>query len=203
MRCIGLATGIALAAWAALTPARGTASEAEPRIGPGEGLVDIVAWPGYIERGETDPKFDWVTDFEKATGCQVRVKVAGTSDEMVALMNEGGFDLATVLPDALFDPTRQGSVCWRIEALDVPPLLPLGQLKNGVLRRQDSVFDKDQPGHLGQARQVIGQGCQVLFLSGREFLTFSRYQPRQQAIDNDEAFFGQERNCIAGVTQFS
>ncbi len=69
-------------------------------IGPGEGVVDIVAWPGYIERGETDPNFDWVTGFEEATGCQVRIKTAGTSDEMVALMNEGGFDLVTASGDA-------------------------------------------------------------------------------------------------------
>ncbi len=69
-------------------------------IGPGEGVVDIVAWPGYIERGETDKAFDWVTDFEAKTGCQVRVKTAGTSDEMVALMNEGGFDLVTASGDA-------------------------------------------------------------------------------------------------------
>ncbi len=69
-------------------------------IGPGEGAVDIVAWPGYIERGETDPAYDWVTDFEAETGCKVRVKTAGTSDEMVALMNEGGFDLVTASGDA-------------------------------------------------------------------------------------------------------
>ncbi len=69
-------------------------------IGPGEGAVDIVAWPGYIERGETDPAYDWVTDFEAKTGCKVRVKTAGTSDEMVALMNEGGFDLVTASGDA-------------------------------------------------------------------------------------------------------
>jgi len=35
------------------------------KIGKGEGRVDIVAWAGYIERGETDKAFDWVTDFEK------------------------------------------------------------------------------------------------------------------------------------------
>ena len=37
-------------------------------IGKSEGQVDIVAWAGYIERGATDKKFDWVTDFEKASG---------------------------------------------------------------------------------------------------------------------------------------
>jgi putative spermidine/putrescine transport system substrate-binding protein len=69
-------------------------------VGPGEGQVDIVAWPGYIERGETDKNYDWVTDFEKKTSCKVNVKTAGTSDEMVALMNEGGFDLVTASGDA-------------------------------------------------------------------------------------------------------
>ena len=69
-------------------------------LGPGEGQVSIVAWPGYIERGETDAKFDWVTKFEEASGCKVTVKTANTSDEMVALMNEGGFDIVTASGDA-------------------------------------------------------------------------------------------------------
>ncbi len=78
------------------------AAQAAPlqSVGPGEGFVDIVAWPGYIERGESDPAYDWVTGFEKKTGCKVRVKTANTSDEMVALMNEGGFDLVTASGDA-------------------------------------------------------------------------------------------------------
>ncbi|WP_181699761.1 ABC transporter substrate-binding protein [Chthonobacter albigriseus] len=76
------------------------AQEAQKEIGAGEGEVAIVAWAGYIERGETDKAYDWVTDFEKNTGCKVTVKTAGTSDEMVALMNEGGFDLVTASGDA-------------------------------------------------------------------------------------------------------
>jgi putative spermidine/putrescine transport system substrate-binding protein len=69
-------------------------------VGPGEGELNIVAWPGYIERGETDKAYDWVTKFEAASGCKVNVKTANTSDEMVALMNEGGFDLVTASGDA-------------------------------------------------------------------------------------------------------
>ena len=69
-------------------------------LGEGEGQLNIVAWPGYIERGETSPDFDWVTGFEEKTGCMVNVKTANTSDEMVALMNEGGFDLVTASGDA-------------------------------------------------------------------------------------------------------
>jgi len=72
----------------------------QQKIGQLEGYVDIVAWPGYIERGATDPNFDWVSEFEKSCDCKVRVKTAGTSDEMVALMNEGGFDLVTASGDA-------------------------------------------------------------------------------------------------------
>lgn len=79
-----------------------TAASAEmlTSIGAGEGQVNIVAWPGYIERGETVKDFDWVTKFEEATSCKVNVKTANTSDEMVALMNEGGFDLVTASGDA-------------------------------------------------------------------------------------------------------
>jgi putative spermidine/putrescine transport system substrate-binding protein len=76
------------------------AQDMKKEIGPGEGQVNIVAWAGYVESGATDKSYDWVTDFEKATSCKVNVKTAGTSDEMVALMNEGGFDLVTASGDA-------------------------------------------------------------------------------------------------------
>ena len=99
MRFATLRLAALLACTTALAAA-GAAAAPMQTLGTGEGAVDIVAWPGYIERGETDAKFDWVTSFEKATGCKVRVKTAGTSDEMVALMNEGGFDLVTASGDA-------------------------------------------------------------------------------------------------------
>ena len=88
--------GTALALVFAVTPGLAQMTT----IGAGEGALNIVAWPGYIERGATDPAFDWVTKFEAASGCKVNVKTANTSDEMVALMNEGGFDLVTASGDA-------------------------------------------------------------------------------------------------------
>ena len=84
----------------ALGTTQALAADMLMKIGKAEGQVSIVAWPGYIERGETDPKFDWVTSFEKNSGCKVNIKTANTSDEMVALMNEGGFDLVTASGDA-------------------------------------------------------------------------------------------------------
>jgi len=76
------------------------AAEALKAVGNGEGQLDIVAWPGYIERGESDKAYDWVTGFEKETGCKVNVKTAATSDEMVSLMTKGGYDLVTASGDA-------------------------------------------------------------------------------------------------------
>lgn len=85
---------------AALVTVGASAAQMLQKLGPNEGEVDIIAWPGYVERGANDPKFDWVTKFEKETGCKVKVKTANTSDEMVTLMNQGGFDLATASGDA-------------------------------------------------------------------------------------------------------
>ncbi|STH41093.1 spermidine/putrescine ABC transporter substrate-binding protein [Escherichia coli] len=44
-----------------------TAHAAEPptNLDKPEGRLDIIAWPGYIERGQTDKQYDWVTQFEK------------------------------------------------------------------------------------------------------------------------------------------
>ena len=52
-------------------------------IGKGEGQLNLIAWEGY-----TQPQ--WVTPFQKATGCHVNAKYAGSSDEMVTLMRQGG-----------------------------------------------------------------------------------------------------------------
>jgi putative spermidine/putrescine transport system substrate-binding protein len=83
---------------------------AAPAASALEGQVDIVAWPGYIERGETDKAYDWVTPFEADTGCKVNVKTAGTSDEMVSLMTQGGYDLVTASGDASLRLIRGGTV---------------------------------------------------------------------------------------------
>ena len=64
------------------------------------GTINVLAWPGYAEDGSTDPNVDWVTPFEKATGCTVNVKTYGTSDEAVQLMQAGGYDVISASGDA-------------------------------------------------------------------------------------------------------
>ena len=69
-------------------------------LGVGEGQVNVIAWAGYVENGSTDPKVDWVTGFEKETGCKVNVKNGSTSDDMVALMKTGEYDVVSASGDA-------------------------------------------------------------------------------------------------------
>jgi len=94
-----IASGVGIAALAAALFALSPALARVEKVGKGEGVVDILAWPSYLERGETDKNYDWVTDFETKSGCKVNVKTATTSEEMLSLMSEGGFDLVTASGD--------------------------------------------------------------------------------------------------------
>ena len=66
------------------------------KIGKGEGKLNLIAWEGYLQP-------QWVKPFEQQTGCQVNAKYAGSSDEMVALMKDGGggqYDMVSSSGDA-------------------------------------------------------------------------------------------------------
>ena len=80
------------------------------KLGKGEGQVNLIAWAGYVEDGSTDPKVDWVTPFEKASGCQTNVKVGNTSDEMVTLMRTGNYDGVSASGDATLRLIAGGDV---------------------------------------------------------------------------------------------
>lgn len=103
---------LTLVAAAVLTMAAcsGSASSAKHGGNQLEGEVDIIAWPGYIERGASDKQYDWVTPFERSTGCKVNVKTAANSDEMVSLMTRGGYDLVTASGDATLRLLSSGVV---------------------------------------------------------------------------------------------
>ena len=84
--------------------------QAKSSIGEGEGQLNILAWPGYAEDGSTDPQVDWVTPFEEDTGCDVNVKVFGTSDEAVSLMKTGEYDVVSASGDASLRLIAAGDV---------------------------------------------------------------------------------------------
>jgi putative spermidine/putrescine transport system substrate-binding protein len=75
-------------------------------IGKGEGQLNLVAWEGYAQP-------QWVKPFEAQTGCVVHAKYAGSSDEMVTLMRQGGgaqYDMVSASGDASLRLIRGGDV---------------------------------------------------------------------------------------------
>jgi len=111
--------GIALAACALVLGACSNDSgggESAPKmtpaaaVGAGEGQLNLITWAGYAENGSNDPKVDWVTPFEKQTGCQVNVKIGNTSDEMVQLMRSGQYDGVSASGDATLRLIYAGDV---------------------------------------------------------------------------------------------
>lgn len=108
-------------------------------IGDGEGALNIVAWEGYAEDS-------WIKPFEKETGCMVNRKYAGSSDEMVALMRQGGgaeYDLVSASGDASLRLILGGNVQPIdvklipdfenfVPALKAPPYNTLGGVHYGL-----------------------------------------------------------------------
>ena len=82
-----------------------TESNLPTSIGKGEGKLSLIAWEGY-----TQP--EWVKPFEQKTGCKVTSKYAGSSDEMVTLMRQGGgqYDMVSASGDASVRLIRGGDV---------------------------------------------------------------------------------------------
>lgn len=68
--------------------------------GKNEGKVSILAWAGYAEDGSTDKAYDWVTPFEKETGCKASVKTFNTSDEAFQLFATGQYDVVSASGDS-------------------------------------------------------------------------------------------------------
>ncbi|HYS98990.1 MAG TPA: extracellular solute-binding protein, partial [Candidatus Dormibacteraeota bacterium] len=65
-------------------------------IGAGEGQLNLVLWDGYADKSWADP-------FTAATGCKLNLHPAGSSDEMVSLMANGGggqWDMVSASGDA-------------------------------------------------------------------------------------------------------
>jgi putative spermidine/putrescine transport system substrate-binding protein len=111
-RMIAACVLLALAPWAIVACGGGSSNGSSAKaktissIGKGEGQLNVVAWEGY-----TQPQ--WVKPFEAATGCQVHAKYAGSSDEMVTLMRQGGgsqYDLVSASGDASLRLIRGGDV---------------------------------------------------------------------------------------------
>jgi putative spermidine/putrescine transport system substrate-binding protein len=110
-------------------------------IGKGEGQLNLVAWEGY-----TQP--EWVKPFEAQSGCRVHSKYAGSSDEMVTLMRQGGgqYDMVSASGDASLRLIRGGEVTQMSTAL-VP------EWKNFIPQLQSPSHNTVEGKHFGISLQ--------------------------------------------------
>ena len=103
-RRVALALAAAGLLAALVVPATSVGSSAKgfslpTKIGKGEGALNVIEWPAYTDKSFAVP-------FEKATGCMIHRRDAGSSNQMVALMRAGGgggggqWDLVSASGDA-------------------------------------------------------------------------------------------------------
>src|SRR6267378_40601 len=102
--CLTAAALLAVTACGSNAPSTGSTQAPPPTakmatltsIGTGEGQLNLIAWEGYVDDS-------WVKQFTATSGCQVNAKSAGSSDEMVSLMKDGGggqYDMVSASGDA-------------------------------------------------------------------------------------------------------
>src|SRR5262249_23021778 len=77
------AVAVALSIPASGASTRNSVGALPTKTGKGEGQLNLIEWPAY-----SDPSF--ANKFVKQTGCKIKRKDAGSSNEMVALMRTGG-----------------------------------------------------------------------------------------------------------------
>jgi putative spermidine/putrescine transport system substrate-binding protein len=99
-RFLGLLASSALLIAACSGGGASPTPELPTEVGEGEGELNLIIWPGYAERGEVDPNFDWVTPFETETGCKVNTTAMTDSNNGVSLMQSGDYDGGSFSGDA-------------------------------------------------------------------------------------------------------
>jgi putative spermidine/putrescine transport system substrate-binding protein len=102
VRSLAVASAVALlvAACGGGTASSGAPEGALKEIGKGEGALNLIIWEGYAERGANDPVYDWVTPFEKETGCIVKTTSMTDSPNGVQLLQSGQYDGGSFSGDA-------------------------------------------------------------------------------------------------------
>jgi putative spermidine/putrescine transport system substrate-binding protein len=110
VRLSAAVAALALVAGCSAGPGSGTAGAFVPPPVPmaepganGEGTLNMVVWQGYAED-------EWVKPFQKQTHCTVNVETAGSSDEMVADVKSGRYDVVSASGDASLRLIASGDV---------------------------------------------------------------------------------------------
>ncbi|WP_371780138.1 extracellular solute-binding protein [Streptosporangium subroseum] len=80
-------------------------------IGKGEGTLQVLTYQGHVEYGGTSTRVNWVTPFEKESGCRVvKLDRVRTSEEMAAKLRGGTYDVVSPSPDLAGQLVAEGKV---------------------------------------------------------------------------------------------
>lgn len=128
---VAAAPSAAPSATPSATPAPGGAKTP----GPAEGSLTVLTFRGYVEYGGGDPKVDWVTPFQRESGCRVtRLDFARSAEEMAKLFAERDYDVVSAPPELAGELIEKGAVA----ALDTA-LIPSYKEIPSWLRRLPAV----------------------------------------------------------------
>ncbi len=183
---------VALAALvtALAVPAAGVSkgTDVPTSVGAGEGKLTLVAWEGYTEK-------QWVAPFEKATGCKVSAKYAGSSNDMFNLMTSGGggqYDMVSASGDASLRLIYAGAVA---------------EVNVGLIPSYKDFFKAFQsPAHNTVAGKHYGISLQfgpnVLMVQHEEVREGAEHlggdlRPEEQGQDHDPGQSDPDRRCRA------
>lgn len=100
IRTLAIAAAVAVVAGLTLTGCGDSTKDATPKpvsqLGKNERKLSLLAPPGYVENGSSNKDADWVTPFERRTGCLISVTTTDSSEQMAKLFASGKYDGAAV-----------------------------------------------------------------------------------------------------------
>ncbi|MFC3981422.1 extracellular solute-binding protein [Streptosporangium jomthongense] len=101
--CLPVATAPgALARRAAVQDTRSPTPSPKPSasIGKGEGTLQVLTYQGHVEYGGATASADWLSPFEKLTGCRVsRLDRVHSGEEMAEKVRSASYDVISASPD--------------------------------------------------------------------------------------------------------
>ncbi|MCK2219494.1 extracellular solute-binding protein [Actinomadura sp. ATCC 31491] len=108
---LALAAAALVAGTGAASPTPAPASFVKPKATPSpsptatptatqsDGTLQILTYRGYAEYGGVSPRFNWVGDFEKETGCRIaKLDTVQTAEDMIKQVGARPYDLISAGP---------------------------------------------------------------------------------------------------------
>ncbi|QYC39476.1 spermidine/putrescine ABC transporter periplasmic substrate-binding protein [Nonomuraea coxensis DSM 45129] len=94
---LALATAALVAGTGAASPSPSPTPTAS--VTQSDGTLQILTYRGFAEYGGVSPRFNWVGDFEKETGCRIaKLDTVQTAEDMAAQVRSRPYDLISAGP---------------------------------------------------------------------------------------------------------